>query len=64
MSSVPDSPSAITSEIALPTAGACYIPWPENRFANTGYGRFGPEPKSPLRSGNLADGRGLREASL
>ena len=31
-SSVRDSQSAITSEIAFPTAGACYMPRPENPF--------------------------------
>ena len=40
MSSVLDSPSAITSEIAFPTGGACCIPCSENPFASTNLGQF------------------------
>ena len=54
ISSVRDSPSAITSEIAFPTAGECCIPCPENPFASTNRGNSGTGPRIALWSGDTS----------
>ena len=42
------------SEIALLTAGACCIPWPENPFARTKRGKSGTGPRIALWSGETS----------
>ena len=52
--SVRDSPSAITSKIARPTAGACCVLCLENPCASTNRGRSGPGLRICLWSGDVS----------